>query len=79
MDPYLISFRLFFSESCSHKSAWSLLIIFNNFLAPSCGGRRCVQVRDLAHAVNASKHMIDGARIALERKRQERLEQGACV
>ena len=34
------------------------------------------KVRDLAHAVNTSKHMIDGAKIALDRKRQDRFEQG---
>ena len=33
-------------------------------------------MRDLAHAVNATKHMIDGTRVALERKKNERMEQG---
>jgi len=37
------------------------------------------EVRDLAHAVNTSKHMIDGAKIALDRKRQDRFEQGEFV
>ncbi|CAK8673389.1 unnamed protein product [Clavelina lepadiformis] len=36
-------------------------------------------VRDLAHAVNATKHMIDGTRVALERKKNERMEQGEFV
>ena len=36
-------------------------------------------MRDLAHAVNATKHMIDGARVALERKKNERLEQGKTL
>ena len=38
-----------------------------------------IQVRDLAHAVNTSKHMIDGAKIALDRKRQDRFEQGTTL
>uniref|UniRef100_H2ZA26 Kinesin-like protein n=1 Tax=Ciona savignyi TaxID=51511 RepID=H2ZA26_CIOSA len=33
-------------------------------------------VHNLAHAVNATKHMIDGTRLALERKQNERYEQG---
>nr|CAB3259115.1 kinesin-like protein KIF9 [Phallusia mammillata] len=36
-------------------------------------------VRDMAHAVNATKHMIDGCRVALERKKNERMEQGEFV
>ncbi|XP_018668035.2 kinesin-like protein KIF9 [Ciona intestinalis] len=36
-------------------------------------------VHNLAHAVNATKHMIDGTRMALERKQNERYEQGEFV
>uniref|UniRef100_H2ZA27 Kinesin motor domain-containing protein n=1 Tax=Ciona savignyi TaxID=51511 RepID=H2ZA27_CIOSA len=36
-------------------------------------------VHNLAHAVNATKHMIDGTRLALERKQNERYEQGEFV
>lgn len=36
----------------------------------------CLKVKDLSHALNATKHMIDGAKRSLEAKRQERIEQG---
>ncbi|XP_039269912.2 kinesin-like protein KIF9 [Styela clava] len=36
-------------------------------------------VKDIAHAVNATKQMIDGTRISLEEKRRERIEQGEFV
>lgn len=36
-------------------------------------------VKDIAHAVNATKQMIDGTRTSLEEKRKERIEQGEFV
>jgi len=80
------SMKLFFSFALSQSKA---LFLWNNPFAerlpallksPSLALLTrfpfIVQVRDLSHAVNATKHMIDGARTALERKRNERLEQG---